>query len=74
MKCHPVTAAVGMFLLGPINYAMTVLTIRAMPIPVFSALVQWRSWAFVVPSIMFSVVLGWLLVRTRPKAVMVSRV
>ena len=73
MKCHPVTAAVGMSLIGPINFAMTVLIVRIMPIATFGALRPWSYLGGELTLIIFPVALGWLLVRTRPKAKIVQR-
>jgi hypothetical protein len=73
MKCHPVTAAVGMFLIGPIDSALAFLTIRFLPMPIYNVVVPWRSLAAVLPAIIFPVAFGWLLVRTRPKGAIVQR-
>jgi hypothetical protein len=74
MKCHPVTAAVGMFLIVPINSAMTFLMFRFLPLPIFTSAATWRSLdAILRTMIIFPVALGWLLVRTRPKAAIAQR-
>jgi hypothetical protein len=73
MKCHPVAAAVGMFLIGPIDSALAFLTIRFLPMPIYNVVVPWRALAVAVPTIVYPVAFGWLLVRTRPKAAIVPR-
>ena len=73
MKRHPIQAAIGWFMVSPITVAMNVLTVKTMPLSAYATVTWWRSLGSMVPLIVFPIVFGWLLVRTRPKTAIAER-
>ncbi len=73
MKRHPIQAGVGMFMVSPMTVAMQFLLVKTMSLPAYTTVRQWHSVGFIVPTIVFPIVLGWLLVRTRPNSTIAER-
>lgn len=70
MKRHPVLTGLGVFSISMGNFLLVVLSVKALPEPVFITLVPWRSITFDICSlIIYPVALGWLLARSKPKMV-----
>jgi hypothetical protein len=74
MRRHPVLTGLAVFSITVFDFLLVVLSVKALPEPVFITLVPWRSVTFdVVSLVVYPVALGWLLARAKmPKGALQS--
>ena len=73
MRTHRLAAAISLFLLLAFSYAGPlaghILTAKAVPRSTFASLLQWRSFAVLLPILFWPFVFAWLLQRITRKAI-----